>query len=212
MGRGMSLLGWSLAWGILVASISSNFIWVSICSTSSLMLAVSSLSLGAGEFYTAGVKIGNGIWLRSLREESSGTPIACKAANQPASKPSLRAWFMTGSAEFSMSANPSLYHFSSQASKAALRLASSSTWVVFRLAALANFRSISFCFAKSSADLYFTSTLAFSAATAFFLVVSAAFIFSFVILTAVSLAAFSGSASSESSFKCPSRMWVSWVA
>ena len=89
------------------------------------MLAVSSSSIGARGFCTVGVELGKGIWLGSLRGEFLGTPKAYKVANQPSSKPSLRALFIIGSAEFSASINPSLYHLFSQVSKAALRLASS---------------------------------------------------------------------------------------
>ena len=116
-----STLSWSWVLGMLVASVSSGSAWASICSTSSLILAVSSSSMGAGGFYTIVAVLGKGIWPGSLRGESSGTPKSCRAANHLASKPILRAWFTTGSTEFSVSVNPSLYHFSSQSSKAAPR-------------------------------------------------------------------------------------------
>ena len=121
-----SMLSWSWVLGMLVASVSSGSAWASICSTSYLILAVSSSSMDAGGFCTVAVVLGKGIWHGSLRGESSGTPKTCRAVNHPTSNPILRAWVTTGSTEFSTLANPSLYHFSSQASKATLRLASSS--------------------------------------------------------------------------------------
>ena len=175
------------------------------------MLTVSSSSIGTGGFCTVGVELEKGIWPGSFRGESSGIPKTCKAANYSASKPNLQAWFTTGSAEFSAFANPSLYHFSLQASKATLRSASSSTWVVFKLTASANLRSVLFCFVKSSTDLFSAIALAFSVVAAFFSVVSAAFIFSLAVLTVVFFAALSQSASSISSFAWLSRIWASWV-
>ena len=116
-----STLSWSWVLGMLVASVSFDSAWASICSTNSPILAVSSSLTGAGGFYTIIAVLGKGIWPGSLRGESSGTPKSCRAANHPASKPILRAWFTTGSIEFSALVNPSLYHFSSQSSKAPLR-------------------------------------------------------------------------------------------
>ena len=67
----------------------SDFVWALICSTSTLMLAVSSSSMGTGGFYMAAARLGKGIWLGSLRGESLGTLKTYSAANHLASKPTL---------------------------------------------------------------------------------------------------------------------------
>ena len=74
-----------------MASVSSGSAWASICSTSSLILAVPSSLMGAGGFCMAVVVLGKGIWPGSLRGESSRTPRACRAANHPASNPIFHA-------------------------------------------------------------------------------------------------------------------------
>ena len=108
-----------------MASRSIASTWESIASTNSLMLWVSSSSIASGQFCATIGRPGKGIWLGFLKGESSRTPKACSAANQPSSKASFQASLMTGSAKFSASVNPSLYHLFSLASKAAFRLANS---------------------------------------------------------------------------------------
>ena len=168
--------------------------------------------MGVGGFYTTAAGLGKGIWPGSLRRESSGTPKTCRATNHPASKPILRAWFNRLNRILG-SANPSLYHFSSQASKVALRSASSSAWAVFRLIALASLTFVSFYLAKSFANLFSANALFFYTAVAtFFSTVSAAFIFSLAVSTAVSHASLSQSVSSARSFARSPKMWASWAA
>ena len=93
-----------------MTSRATNSTWESITSANSLMLGVSSSTMALGGFYTAVEGPGKGIWLGFLKGESSGTPRACRTANQPSLKASFRASCMTGSADFFASANPSLYH------------------------------------------------------------------------------------------------------
>ena len=211
-GKCRSLPSWSWALGMLVASVSSGSACASIRSTSSFILAVSSSSMGTRGSCTVAVGLGKGIWPGSLIGEFLGTPKIYRAANHPASKSILRAWFTTGSTEFLASANPSLYHFSSQASKATLRSASSLAWAVFRLISSASLTSVSFCLAKSFAGLFFANALFLSVAAAFFSAVLVAFVFSLVVLVAVSRASLSWSASSARSFARPPKMLASWAA
>ena len=77
------MLSWSWVLGMLVASASSDSTWASICSTSSLMLTVSSSSMGTEGLCTAATVLGKGIWPGSLRGESSRTPKTCRAVNHP---------------------------------------------------------------------------------------------------------------------------------
>ena len=194
-----------------MASRSIASTWESITFTNSLMLWVSSSSIALGQFCVAVGKPRKGIWLRFLRGESSGTPKACNATNQPSSKASFQASLMTGSAEFSVSVNPSLYHLFSLASKAAFRLANSLACAVFQLTAFASFSLVSPSLVFSYEDLFFANALASSDVIAFFSVAAAVLVFSFAFASATSFKAFSRSASLASSFTRPSRMWVNWV-
>ena len=131
------------------------------------MLVVSSSSITPSWFWMAVKGPEKGIWLGSLKGESLGTPIACKAANQPSPKASFQASFMTSSIEFFASANPSLYHLFSQASRAVFKSTTSFAYALFRLAASANFSSTSPSLASSSEDLFSADTWAFLDVTAF---------------------------------------------
>ena len=112
-------LDWLLVGGLLVAFVPITSTWASICSTSSFRLSVSSSSIGPVGFCAAGREYGKGIQLGSLKWESSSIPEACRVAIQPSWKHNCRASLTTDSTPSSVSANPSLYHLFSQASKAA---------------------------------------------------------------------------------------------
>ena len=138
--------------------------------------------------------------------------MACKVANQPFLKASFRALLMMGSTEFYASIKPSSYHLLSQPSRAAFKSTNSSARMVFRLAALANFSSVSPNLASSSDYLFSTDTLAFSDTTTFFFTVGVALAFSLLVTSTMSFRALSRSASSASSLTRPLRMCVSWAA